>query len=280
MGKAGKERAKERREKRLQEISELRKIPYPPADRWWSSDTVAAVTGSCRGIGFEIARQLAVNGLRVVLTSRDPSRGVEAMSALRMEGLDADYCRLDITDDASVRSFADWMLTKHGGIDVLVNNAGVNFNKGSENSVEHAAEVIETNYFGTKRMIQTMIPLMRLPLLRLGDVALKEQLLKEDCISENLIDQMVADFLQQVNDGSWVSNGWPQVFTDYSLSKLAAAGHRIHINCYCPGWVRTSMTGWAGNISAEEGADTGVWAVLLSDSPDGNFFAERRALTY
>ncbi|CAA7396387.1 unnamed protein product [Spirodela intermedia] len=314
MGKAGKERAKERREKRLQEISELRKIPYPPADRWWSSDTVAAVTGSCRGIGFEIARQLAVNGLRVVLTSRDPSRGVEAMSALRMEGLDADYCRLDITDDASVRSFADWMLTKHGGIDVLVNNAGVNFNKGSENSVEHAAEVIETNYFGTKRMIQTMIPLMRPSTFgarilnvssrlgrvdgrrnRLGDVALKEQLLKEDCISENLIDQMVADFLQQVNDGSWVSNGWPQVFTDYSLSKLAVnaytrlmaralsnrpAGHRIHINCYCPGWVRTSMTGWAGNISAEEGADTGVWAVLLSDSPDGNFFAERRALTY
>lgn len=126
-------------------------------------------------------------------------------------------------------------------------------------------------------------------------MTLKEQLLKEDRISENLIDQMVADFLRQVNDGSWVSNGWPQVFTDYSLSKLAVnaytrlmaralssrpAGHRVHINCYCPGWVRTSMTGWAGNISAEEGADTGVWAVLLSDSPNGKFFAERRALTY
>lgn len=43
-----------------------------------------------------------------------------------------------------------------------VNNAGVNFNLGSANSVEFAEKVVATNYFGTKRMIQAMIPLMRL----------------------------------------------------------------------------------------------------------------------
>lgn len=42
-----------------------------------------------------------------------------------------------------------------------VNNAGVNFNFGSDNSVENAQQVIETNYYGTKRMIEAMIPLMK-----------------------------------------------------------------------------------------------------------------------
>ena len=119
--------------------------------------------------------------------------------------------------------------------------------------------------------------------------------MREECISEDLVDSMVGDFLQQVNDGSWESKGWPQVFTDYSVSKIAVnaftrlmgrtlssrpMGQKIYVNCYCPGWVKTSMTGWEGNISAEEGADTGVWTVLFLDSPNGNFFAERRALTF
>ncbi|MQL87511.1 hypothetical protein Taro_020056 [Colocasia esculenta] len=307
MGKAGKQRARERREQRRQEILELRKVPYTPADRWWSPDTVAAVTGSNRGIGYEIARQLAMHGLRVVVTSRDAG-------ALRQEGLDVDYCQLDIVDESSVKAFANWILMKHGGLDILVNNAGVNFNKGSENSVEYASKVIDINYIGTKRMIQTMIPLMkpstsgarilnigsRLGRLgsrrnKLGDATLNEQLLRDDCLSESLIDHMVAEFLKQVGDGSWMSNGWPQIFTDYSVSKLAVnaytrlmartlssrpEGHKIHINCYCPGWVKTSMTGWEGNISAEEGADTGVWTVLLPESPTGKFFAERREINF
>uniref|UniRef100_A0A1D1Y2M6 Short-chain dehydrogenase/reductase n=1 Tax=Anthurium amnicola TaxID=1678845 RepID=A0A1D1Y2M6_9ARAE len=314
MGKAGKQRAKERRERRRHEILELRKIPYPLADRWWSSETVAVVTGSNRGIGFEIARQLASHGLRVVVTSRDSVRGLEAAGVLREEGLDVDYCQLDVVDDSSVKTFADWILARHGGLDILVNNAGVNFNKGSDNSVGHAAKVIETNYFGMKRMIQTMVSLMkpsatgarilnvssRLGKLdgrrnKLMDVSLSEQLSKDECLSESLINHMVYEFLKQVNDGSWISNGWPQMFTDYSVSKLAVnaytrlmsrtlssrpEGHKIHINCYCPGWVKTSMTDWAGNISAEEGADTGVWAVLLSESPTGNFFAERREISF
>ncbi|XP_078434910.1 NAD(P)-binding Rossmann-fold superfamily protein [Wolffia australiana] len=314
MGKAGKQRAKERREKRLEEITQLRKIPYSPSDRWWSSNTVAVVTGSNRGIGFEIARQLSIHGLRVVLTSRSLGPGSEAVNGLANEGLKVDYYPLDVTDDSSVRSFADWILAAHGGIDILVNNAGVNFNKGSENSVEHAAEVIETNYYGTKRMIHAMVPLMkpsfhgarilnvssRLGRVdgrrnRLGEKTLREQFLKEESISEELIDQMMCNFLHQVNDGSWGSKGLPQVFTDYSLSKLAVnaytrlmarvlssrpTGRKIFVNCCCPGWAKTSMTGWEGNTSPEEGADTAVWAVLLLDSPSGKFFAERRELTF
>lgn len=117
-----------------------------------------------------------------------------------------------------------------------------------------------------------------------------------ESLSEELIDQTVDSFLQQVEDGTWQSGEWPQVFTDYSVSKLAVnaytrlmaktlsdrpADQKIYINCYCPGWVKTAMTGYAGNISAEDGADTGVWLALLPDQAiSGKFFAERREVNF
>lgn len=131
---------------------------------------------------------------------------------------------------------------------------------------------------------------------RVEDANLRQQLGDLDLLSEDVIDQMVSTFLQQVEDGTWESGGWPQTFTDYSLSKLAVnsytrlmakilserpEGQKIYINCYCPGWVKTAMTGYAGNISAEEGADTGVWLALLPDQAiTGKFFAERREVRF
>ncbi|KAF8390760.1 hypothetical protein HHK36_025287 [Tetracentron sinense] len=310
-----KERAKERREKRLHEISEQRKIPYTDQERWWCSETIAVVTGANRGIGYEIARQLALHGLNVILTSRDSSNGHEATEVLREEGLNVTFHQLDILDPVSIQLFTGWLQQNYGGIDILVNNAGVNFNLGSDNSVEFAEKVVATNYFGTKSMIESMIPLMKPSALgarivnvssrlgrlngrrnRLGDITLRQQLADEDSLSEELIDRTVNNFLEQVKQGSWASGVWPQMFTDYSVSKLAvnaytrltaktlsnrSDGQKIHINCYCPGWVKTAMTGWAGNIPAEEGADTGVWLALLPSQPvTGIFFAERREISF
>ncbi|OVA17346.1 Short-chain dehydrogenase/reductase SDR [Macleaya cordata] len=310
-----KERAKERREKRLEDIAEQRKIPYTDQQRWWCSETIAVVTGANRGIGYEIARQLAVHGLNVIITSRDIDNGRTAAKALQEEGLNVSVHQLDILDPDSVKMFAEWICESYGGIDILVNNAGVNFNLGSDNSVEYAEKVIATNYFGTKRMIETMIPLMkastsgarivnvssRLGRLngrrnRLGDVALRQELTDEGTLSEELIDRTMANFLEEVKLGSWTSGLWPQMYTDYSVSKLAvnaytrlmakalsnrSEGQQIYINCYCPGWVKTAMTGWAGNSPVEEGADTGVWLALFPGQPvSGKFFAERREINY
>uniref|UniRef100_A0A5B6ZVN0 Short-chain dehydrogenase/reductase n=1 Tax=Davidia involucrata TaxID=16924 RepID=A0A5B6ZVN0_DAVIN len=310
-----KERAKERREKRRQEISLLRTIPYPDHHKWWSLDTIAVVTGGNRGIGFEIAHQLAIHGLTVILTSRDAGVGDEATKVLQEGGLNVFFHQLDVTDPSSIKVFAEWVKQNYGGIDILVNNAGVNFNHGADNSVEFAEQVIGTNYFGTKSMIQVMIPLMRpsasgarivnvssrLGRLngrrnRIGDVTLRQQLENVDTLSEELIDGTVNKFLEQVKDDSWTSGGWPQNYTDYSISKLAVNaytrivakmlsdqpdGQKICINCYCPGWVKTAMTGWAGHSSPEEGADTGVWLALLPDQlVTGTFFAERREINF
>ncbi|CAN1192496.1 UDP-glycosyltransferase 91C1 [Linum perenne] len=296
-----KERAKERREKRREEISFLRTVPYSDHERWWNSDTVAVVTGSNRGIGFEIVKQLASHGLTVILTSRNPSSGIEAAKSLQELGLSVVSHELDVLDTSSVDRFVEWIKHEHGGIDILVNNAGVNFNLGNDNSVEFAPLVIDTNYHGTKTMTKAMIPLMRRTPAgarivnvssrlgrvngrrnRLGDVTLRDQLSSIGTLSEELIDTMLSNFLREVEDGSWESSKkWPQVFTDYALSKLGVNcftrlmakslsdridGEKIYVNSFCPGWVKTAMTGWAGNISPEEAADTGVWLSLLRHS--------------
>ncbi|GJX66300.1 ankyrin repeat-containing domain-containing LTR copia-type protein [Tanacetum coccineum] len=310
-----KERSKERREKRHQEISRLRTIPYSDHQRWWSAETVAVVTGANRGIGFEITRQLASHGLTVILTSRDTTLGEEATKALQEQGLKVVFHKLDVVDLESIDSFCAWVRETYGGIDILINNAGISYNTGSDNSVDSAENVINTNYIGTKNMVKAAIPLMRpsaegarivLVSSRLGrlngrrnriaDVTLRQQLEDTESLSESLIDSTMNKFLKQAKDGSWVNGGWPQNNTDYSLSKLAVnaytrlmakilaerpEGQRIYINCCCPGWVKTAMTGWAGLTSPEEGADTAVWLALIRDqSISGKFFAERHKLEF
>lgn len=307
MGGGGKER--------LQEVSLLQTIPYSDQQKWWSSRTCAVVTGGNRGIGFEITRQLAAQGLTVVLTSRDTDAGLRAVEALLEAGLEVVFHQLDIVDPSSVLEFANWIHETYGGLDILVNNAGVNFNIGSENSDESAEQVISTNYNGTKRMTEAMIPHMkpspsgsrivnvssRLGRLsgrrnRISNVSLRERLGDVESLSEELIDNTVSTFLEQVKDRSWFTRGWPQMYTDYSVSKLAVncytrmmarelSGrpdhHKIYINCCCPGWVKTAMTGWNGNISAKDGADTAVWLALLPDqTAGGKFFAERREINF
>ncbi|KAH6819527.1 Rossmann-fold superfamily protein [Perilla frutescens var. frutescens] len=310
-----KEKARERREKRRQEISLLRTIPYSDHQRWWTSNTTALVTGANRGIGFEIAHQLALHGLGVIFTSRDEGVGEEAAKVLQERGLNVVYRQLDIVDPLSIEAFSTWIKEVYGGIDILVNNAGVNFNVGPDNSVEYAEKVIATNYYGTKNMIKAMIPLMRASSSgarivnvssrlgrvngrrnRIGDIDLRRKLEDDGSLSEELIDQTMATFLEGVKDESWKEGGWPQVYTDYSLSKLAVnaytrlmarvflerpEGQKICINCCCPGWVKTAMTDWAGHTSPEEGADTAVWLALLQDQTvSGRFFAERRDIKF
>ncbi|TMW92986.1 hypothetical protein EJD97_012326 [Solanum chilense] len=310
-----KERAKEKKEKRRQEISLLRTIPYSDHQRWWSSETIAVVTGANRGIGFEIAHQLASHGVTVVLTSRETAVGEEAVKVFQEGGLNVAFHQLDIVDPVSIQTFCDWIKETYGGLDILINNAGVNFNCGKDNSVEFSEMVIQVNYFGTKNMIKALTPLMRPSpagsrivsvTSRLGrlnskrngisNVAVREELENVDTLSEEVIDKTMHTFLEQVKDGSWESGGWPHVFTDYSLSKLAVnaytrlmarifeerpEGEKIYINCYCPGWVKTAMTGWAGHVTIEEAADTAVWLALLPDQfVSGKFFAERREINF
>ncbi|TVT99120.1 hypothetical protein EJB05_55529 [Eragrostis curvula] len=274
----------------------------PAKSPWWTSETVAVVTGANRGIGHALAARLAEQGLTVVLTARDEARGEAAAAALRARGLRGSvrFRRLDVTDPASVAAFASWVRDDLGGLDILVNNAAVSFNEIDTNSVEHAETVLRTNFYGAKMLTEALLPLFRrsagtsrilnmsslLGLLnKLRDPALRRMLLDESSLTERDIEAMVSRFLAEVADGTWQGQGWPAVWTDYAVSKLALnaysrllaarlAGQGVAVNCFCPGFTRTDMTrGW-GKRTAEEAGRVAAGLALMppGDLPTGKFF--------
>src|SRR3989338_7330176 len=129
---------------------------------------VAVITGANKGIGFEVARQLAKSGIFIVLTSRDEQKGREAVDTLKEEGLVACYHPLDVSSDESVRIFAEHIQEGIGKIDILVNNAGIfpeqQGNTGNFDSVLSIFDVsldmirkaFETNTLGAVRMIRAL----------------------------------------------------------------------------------------------------------------------------
>ncbi|WP_264373512.1 SDR family NAD(P)-dependent oxidoreductase [Kosakonia oryzae] len=86
---------------------------------------IALVTGANKGIGFEIARQLAQAGAIVIMGSRDNERGNAAVEALRAQGLSVQHCELDITRHDSIVAAASSINAEFGRLDILINNAGV-----------------------------------------------------------------------------------------------------------------------------------------------------------
>ena len=230
---------------------------------------LAVVTGGNKGIGYEICRQLARNGLRVVLTSRDAERGREACRKLEEEGLDVLQHQLDVTDQASVASIARHIEGKYGRVDVLVNNAGISIDSRSTSVLREKEETfrttLETNFYGALRTCQALVPLMQRN--RYGRVV-------------NL-----SSGLGQLDD---MGDGTPA----YRVSKTAlnaltrmvakaVEGDNILVNSMCPGWVRTDMGGPRASRSVEQGAETAVWlAMLPHGGPTGGFFRDKKPIPW
>ena len=84
---------------------------------------VALVSGSTRGIGRSIAEHLAAQGARVVVTGRTVAKGEKVVSRIREAGGTAEFLRLDVTDEDSVRSVIEETVRRFGGLTTLVNNA-------------------------------------------------------------------------------------------------------------------------------------------------------------
>ena len=230
---------------------------------------LAVVTGGNRGIGYEICRQLARKGLRVVLTSRDPVKGGEARKKLEKEGLDVLNHPLDVTDQASVAAIVRYIESEYGRVDVLVNNAGILIDSRSTSVLREKEETfrttLETNFFGALRMCQALVPLMQKN--RYGRVV-------------NL-----SSGLGQLHD---MGDGTPA----YRVSKTAlnaltrmvakaVEGDNILVNSICPGWVRTDMGGPGASRSVERGAETAAWlAMLPHDGPTGGFFRDKKPIPW
>ncbi|CAL5069071.1 unnamed protein product [Urochloa decumbens] len=153
---------------------------------------IAVVTGGNKGIGIEVCRQLAGAGITVVLTARDEKRGTSAAEKLREAGLSGViFHQLEITDAPSIARLADFLKTRFGKLDILVNNAAIGaveyvhdpadgslsseekfsgmdrqqrlewmFNAVRE-TYDSAREGVQINYYGTKHVIEALLPLLQ-----------------------------------------------------------------------------------------------------------------------
>ncbi|MCI0570763.1 MAG: SDR family oxidoreductase [Myxococcaceae bacterium] len=225
----------------------------------------ALVTGANRGIGFEVSRQLARAGLRVVLTARDEALGEAACHTLRREGLDVLFAPLDVSREDSVKSCASELAHQLVQVDVLVNNAGV-YQEGNvlHTSTEVMEETLAVNLLGPWWMCRAFVPGM-----------------------------VHAGYGRVVNVSSGAgafSGGLPGPAA-YAVTKAALNAltlklasevpDHVKVNAVFPGWVRTRMGGEAAPRSVEEGADTVVWlAMLPEDGPTGGFFRDRRPIPW
>jgi NAD(P)-dependent dehydrogenase (short-subunit alcohol dehydrogenase family) len=124
---------------------------------------IALVTGANKGIGWHVARQLGEAGMTVLVGSRDPERGKNAVAELTGLGCDARLVVLDVTDAGSVAAAAKQVTGEHGRLDILVNNAGISsaMVKPSELDVADLRRVHETNVFGVVAVTNAFVPLLR-----------------------------------------------------------------------------------------------------------------------
>jgi NAD(P)-dependent dehydrogenase (short-subunit alcohol dehydrogenase family) len=233
------------------------------------SKRIAIVTGGNRGIGHEIARQLAAADLFVVIGARDRVKCETAVESLKAGGGKVAGLVLDVNDTKSVRSFVEQVEKLHGAPAVLVNNAGVYPESTNAKVVDTPTsiwrETLETNLFGAVRMCREVVPLMSK--LRYGRIV---------NISSGL------GQLQKMGEGSpayRVSKAALNALTRTLAAEVAGKG--ILVNSMSPGWVRTDMGGDEAPRSVEEGAETAVWLSLLpSNGPTGQFFRDRKPIPW
>lgn len=229
---------------------------------------IALITGANRGLGLGAARKLAGMGYKVILAARNEAKGMEAAKALDAEGLDAVSIQLDVTDQESVDGVKSFVKDELGGLDALINNAGVFLDgkgPGSQASVfdadiEAMAKTMDVNVYGALRVAKTLVPLMR---ERGGGRVVN-----------------VSSGLGRLSD---MGGGYPGYRASKAalnaVTRMLAAeleGTGVLVNSASPGWVRTDMGGQNATRSVEEGVDTIVWLATLPDGgPSGGFFHDR-----
>ncbi|AXK31581.1 SDR family NAD(P)-dependent oxidoreductase [Streptomyces armeniacus] len=226
--------------------------------------TTTLITGANKGLGHETARRLVAAGHTVYAGSRDPQRGRRAA-----ERLGARLVVLDVTDDASVAAAAE-AVEADGGLDVLVNNAGVEA-RTPDGGVPGAAgttgggmrTLFETNVFGVVRVTHAFLPL----LLRSAAPAVVN-------VSSGLASKTL------VSTPGTPAYGYPGVAYPASKAALnmvtvqyAKAFPGMRINAVEPGYTATDLNGNTGTQTVEEGAEIIVRMVQAGpDGPTGGYF--------
>ena len=228
---------------------------------------VALVTGANKGIGYEVAAGLGILGWTVAVGARDEQRGEDAVAKLRAAGADAFRVPLDVIDDGSAAAAAGLIEERTGGLDVLVNNAGITGGAPQMPTTVDLATVratVETNVIGVIRVTNAMLPMLR------------------RSASPRIVNMSssVGSLTLQTTRGA--ETGPIAVAYSPSKSFLNAVtvqyakeltDTNILVNAACPGFVATDLNGFRGVRTPQQGAAIAIrLANLPDDGPTGGFF--------
>ncbi|KAF5898026.1 carbonyl reductase [NADPH] 1-like, partial [Clarias magur] len=197
------------------------------------SGKVAVVTGANKGIGLAIVKGLCKAGYDgdVLLTARSEALGKEALELVKAEGFkNVVFHPLDICDQSSSQALGKFLKEKYGGLDVLINNAGIAFKVNATEPFGEQAEVtMRTNFWGTLWVCHALFPLLR-PNARVVNVSsfvskrsldkcspeLQAKLRRTDMADEELC-LMMGEFVTAAQSGAHEAQGWPN--SAYGTSK-------------------------------------------------------------
>jgi NAD(P)-dependent dehydrogenase (short-subunit alcohol dehydrogenase family) len=236
---------------------------------------IALITGANKGIGFEVARQLAASGCTVLLGARNPALGQEAASKLQREfSQDAvRYLAVDLEDSATIAGAAQAIDADFGRLDILVNNAGIaapGDGLPSSCSLDTIERDFRVNFLGSVAVTQAMLPLLR------------------KAPSANIVN--VSSGL-----GSITKSGdptWTHVaskFLGYAASKAALnmltvqlayelRDTSIKVNSVDPGYTATDLNRHTGTQTIPEGAAEVIRQALLPDNGPSGIFSNTRGI--
>lgn len=229
----------------------------------------ALVTGANKGIGYAIAAGLGALGWRVGVGARDSRRRDDAVARLRASGGDAYGVPLDVTDQTTIDAAAILVEQEAGGLDALVNNAGITGSAPQlPTSVDPAVvqRVVDTNVLGVIRVTNAMLPMLRrsaAPRIvnvssRVGSLAMQTSLdpaagtgpiAVAYAPSKTFLNAVTIQYAKELRDTN------------------------ILINGVCPGFVDTDLNGHRGTRTPEQGAAIAIaMATLPDDGPTGGYF--------
>ena len=234
---------------------------------------IVLITGANKGIGFEVARQLARKNFHVFLGARNVNAGRVAAEKLRAESEgekqpnNVEFLEIDVSESDSVRRAAEEFSKHADHLDVLVNNAGIIVD-GDEDVLKISDEILETtlrtNTIGPLIVAQAFVPFLK-----------KSK-------APRIVN--VSSSGGQLADGA---DGWAPAYCisktalNGVTSQLAAALPDFAINSVCPGWVRTDMGGANATLSVGEGAHGIVW--LAAEAPQketGKFWRDKKVIPW
>jgi NAD(P)-dependent dehydrogenase (short-subunit alcohol dehydrogenase family) len=240
---------------------------------------IALVTGANRGLGKEVAEQLAQAGLHVIVSGRNAQATEAVANAIREHGGQADSLELDTSHPVSIQRAVQTIQSKFGRLDVLINNAGIMKdgawmgNTSTTISSQVLRETFETNFFGVVALTQALWSLLE----KSGHASVVNV---SSIMGSNTIHAQTDSPLVQTKPFAYdASKAALNAFTTHLASAGSASG--IKVNSAHPGWVKTNLGSDYAPLSVQEGSRTILdLALLEADGFTGRFMHNGDALPW